>query len=616
MDFSFHLKQGQQLLNKKDSASIKKALEHFREANLIDDDNEMAKPKILYFLALGNYFIGQVEQAYKIAHKAKRSLDTATQNSIFVMDNMREMLGEKDIEELIEHIESKYFNQIESIDIDDDDFDENILDFSRLHLIYKSENKDDIEPSYEFDEINEELLAATFYGMCRTNDELIYFDKLKGDVLSYVEGFLSSHIGDQSASNRRLTNRITNGDNPDYVDEDRYLLIDRLRLSEFLDEMKSNSHDNELLLSFIDEFSISIIQDFKYDKDLTLDDLACSNHILNKFLENFRFYANRNYSDVSDEFYEIMNNSQHSLAKSWIKKNVFNKIRINEEQLKSMDVSQRFALRRNCAQNRDIKSLLEIVKYHFIKGSAATNETNFPELCYYYGRLHKIEELKEFLSDKEFYLFMLPESCRELAENLFNIGMKFPHLSESEMLYLDDNYSDSKTFELFDIIMFDADQLPRPLKKYDVSQLKIKHSEFSEEFLLEVFDCFLKNEELDDGYSKLYVYDRVNNKIIRKRFEDLGLTEYAITQPIHSNEFHDLLRNEYGERCANELSKAICYDDDWEHFITANYFLLNAETIVESGMEYFNDENVVDELKCHVSRLWLRKINNHEYKLV
>lgn len=616
MDFSFHLKQGQQLLNKKDAASIQKALEHFREANLINDDNEMAKPKIFYFLALGNYVIGQVGQAYKIAHKAKRSLYIAMQNSILVIDNMQEMLGGKDIEELIEHIESKFFKQIENIDIDDDDFDENILDFSRLHLIYKSENKEDIEPSFEIDEISEELLAATFYGMCRTSDKLVYFDKLNGDVLSYVEGFLSSHLGDQNVSNKKLSNRIINGDNPDYVDEDRYLLIDILQLSEFLDVMKSNSQNNELVQSFIDEFSISIIQDFKYDKDLTLDDLTCSNHILNTFIEKFRFYANINYSDISDEFYEIMNNSQYSLATSWIKKNVFNKIRVNEEQLKSMDVSQRFTLRRNCAQNRDIKSLLEIVKYHFIKGSAATNETNFPELCYYFGRLHKFEELKEFLIDKEFYLFMLPESCRELAEKLFNIGMKFPHLSESEMMYLEEKYSDSKTFELFDLIMFDTDQLPRPLKKYDVSKLKIKHSEFSGEFLLELFDCFSKNEELDDGYSKLYVYDRVSNKIIRKRFEDLGLTEYAIMQPIQSNEFYDLLKNEYGERRATELSKAVCYDDDWEHFISANHFLLNAETIVESGMEYFNDESVLNEIKCHISRLWLHKINNLEHRLV
>jgi hypothetical protein len=74
--------------------------------------------------------------------------------------------------------------------------------------------------------------------------------------------------------------------------------------------------------------------------------------------------------------------------------------------------------RRQCAKNRDIKSLLAIAKYRFIKGSAAVNISNLPEMCYYYGRLHRAEELKEFLQEKSFYLFMLPDSCTSLAENL------------------------------------------------------------------------------------------------------------------------------------------------------------------------------------------------------
>lgn len=615
MDITFHLKQGQQLLDKKDSQSIKKALEHFREANLGNDENNVLKPKILYFLALGNYLIGQVGQAYRIAYKAKRSIDFAMQSSVFVMDNMRQMLGEKDIEDMIAHIESNYFWEIESIDIEDDDFDENILDFSNLHQIYKSEQKEEIVPTFEIEELSDELLSATFYGMCRTNDELIYFDKLKGDVLGYVEGFLSSHLGDQNVLNNRLSNRIIYRDNPDYIDEDRYILIDQLPLSEFLDEIKSNSQNNDTYLSFVEEFSITILEDFKYYDDLSLDDLGCSKHILYKFLELFRFYCNNNYYEVSNEFYKIINNSQHSLARSWIKKKISNKIKVLEEQLKSMDAIERYTLRRNCAQNGDLKLLLEIAEYHFIKGSAATNENNFPELCYYYGRLGKLEELKEFLSDKEFYLFMLPESCRELSERLFDIGMKFPHLTESEMSYLDDKYSNSKTFALFDIIMFDADQLPRPLKKYDLAQLKIRHSEFSENFLLEVYDCFSKNEALDDD-SKLYVYDRVNNSIIKKRHEDLGLTEYEIAQPILSNEFHNLLKDKFGESCAIELSKAVCFDKDLEHFISADYFLLSADSIVNSAMEYFNDENTVSVLKCLISQIWLGKVNSKEYEFV
>lgn len=75
MDFAFHLQQGQQMLEKQDGVSIRKALEHFKTANEMSEDEDIAKPKTLYFLALGNLHIGQIAQSYRIAHKAKRSID-------------------------------------------------------------------------------------------------------------------------------------------------------------------------------------------------------------------------------------------------------------------------------------------------------------------------------------------------------------------------------------------------------------------------------------------------------------------------------------------------------------------------------------------------------------
>jgi hypothetical protein len=87
MDWTFHIQQGQHLLGKKNTESIKKALEHFRKANEMIEEEDIGKPKILYFLALGNFAIGQIEQSYKIAHKAKRSIDIAIENSLITMDN-------------------------------------------------------------------------------------------------------------------------------------------------------------------------------------------------------------------------------------------------------------------------------------------------------------------------------------------------------------------------------------------------------------------------------------------------------------------------------------------------------------------------------------------------
>lgn len=66
-DFAFYLQQGQQLLEKKDAASVQKALECFKKANQLIEEGHIGKPKTLYNLAYGNLFIGNVEQAYRVA---------------------------------------------------------------------------------------------------------------------------------------------------------------------------------------------------------------------------------------------------------------------------------------------------------------------------------------------------------------------------------------------------------------------------------------------------------------------------------------------------------------------------------------------------------------------
>jgi hypothetical protein len=331
MDFSFHLQQGQQLLEKQDATSIKKALEHFKKANEMTEDEHVGKPKILYHLALGNYLIGNIEQSYKIAHKAKRSIDIAISNSMFSMDNMRQMLGEGDIDALINHIDDKFPQVVLFTDTDDDDFDENELDFALVNQLYETTEKEEVKPQFSIDSLNEEVLMATFFGLSRTDDELVYFDKLKGDVLSYVEGYFSSHIGDQSVANRRLANRITNSEPTDFVDEDRYVLIDRLKLSEFLEEYKKQTKGKEPFSSFVEYFSVEVLKDFTYEDDLTIDDLANSNHIQEKFHELFGQKYQSRVSELRDDYTSIFQNTTKVLAVNWIKQNVPNINTINQK---------------------------------------------------------------------------------------------------------------------------------------------------------------------------------------------------------------------------------------------------------------------------------------------
>lgn len=617
MDFAFHLQQGQQLLEKQDGISIRKALEHFKTANEMTKDEDIARPKTLYFLALGNLHIGQIAQSYRIAHKAKRSIDTAIEHSMFSMNNMRQMLGEENIDGLIQHIEDSYPQLISMIDTDDDDFDENDLDFSLVSRIYKTVDKPEVKPQFSIETLREEVLYATFSGQSRTNDELVYFDKVKGDVLSHVQGYFSSLIGDQSVLNRQLANRIMNSEPTDFVDEDRYVLIDRLLLTEFLDEFKKQTNGKEPFHSYVDYFSTEVLKDFTYNKDIKIDDLACSNHIQQKFHELFSKKHQNNIQALRSDYTTIFEGTCKTIAKNWIKNNVLknDKIIVEEGQLEKMSVEELFKFRRQCAQNRDINALLAIAKYRFIKGSAATNESNLPEMSYYYGRLHRSEELKEFLEEKSFYLFMLPESCIKLAQNLLNLGEKFPHLNEKEVSYLEEKYCDPKTFELFDIIMFDKDLLPREIKKFDKELLKTKNTDFSRDFLLTVYECFSKNEDLDDGYSELFVYSRITNKIVRKKYENVGLGEYCIIQPILSNQFWSLMNKMFGEKCADDLIKELCHDENWEDFKNSDFYLLNSQHIEEVASGYFSNPKQVEEVKAEVAKFWLEDINSHNIRL-
>jgi hypothetical protein len=617
MDFLFHLQQGQQLIEKQDSESIRKALEHFKKANEMTEEEDIGKPKILYSLALGNLYIGQVEQSYKIAHKAKRSIDTAIASSMFSMNNMRQMLGEDNIDALINHIDDKYPQLVSFTDIDDDDFDENELDFSLVSKLYKTEDKPEVKPQFSVDTLSEEVIFATFSGQGRTNDELIYFDKLKGNVLSHVQGYFSSLIGDQSIQNRRLANRITNNEPTDFVDEDRYILIDRLLLTDFLTEFKKQTNNKEPFYSFVDYFSIEVLKDFTYNEDLKFEDLPCSNHIQQKFHELFSKKHTDKIQALRNDYTTIFENTCKSLALNWIKQNVFSNQHaiVEESELAKMSVEEMFQFRRQCAKNRDIKSLLAIAKYRFIKGSAAVNISNLPEMCYYYGRLHRAEELKEFLQEKSFYLFMLPDSCTSLAENLLNIGNKFPHLNEKEISYLEEKYCDSKTFQLFDLIMFDKELLPREIKKFDKDLLKTKNTEFSNDFLLKIFNCFSKNEDLKNGDSEMFVYSRVTNKIICKKFEHVGLGEYCIDQHIFSNQFWTLMNQQFGEKCADDLIKKLSHAENWKEFKKSDFYLLNSKHIEEVTTEYFSNPKQVEEAKLGLAKFWLDEINSHDIEL-
>jgi len=177
-------------------------------------------------------------------------------------------------------------------------------------------------PQFSINNLSDQVLFATFYGLSRTDEELIYFDKQKGDVLKYVQGFFCSLIEDQSIVRKNLADKIINDEPSDFVDENRYILIDRLKLPDFLNEYKKQTGGKEPFCSFVDDFSTQVLKEFSYYDNLTIDDIANSVHIQEKFHDFFKKKYQNRFLELREDYSVIFHNTQEALAVNWIKKNI------------------------------------------------------------------------------------------------------------------------------------------------------------------------------------------------------------------------------------------------------------------------------------------------------
>ncbi|WP_395092880.1 hypothetical protein ACF3NR_02290 [Vaginella massiliensis] len=181
------------------------------------------------------------------------------------------------------------------------------------------------------EELTEDILMATFTGMGRTNEQLIYFDKESIDVLINVNGYLSSILGDQSEMNKLLMNKIINGEPYEYIDENRFILIDRLLLRDFLSEYKNQSKGKEPFYSFPELFCEKVLKE--YNKTITINDLTFSNNIQQKFHEVFGFYYQSRVKELKDEYTNIFESTCNIISKNWINNKILNKKNMKENEL-------------------------------------------------------------------------------------------------------------------------------------------------------------------------------------------------------------------------------------------------------------------------------------------
>lgn len=314
-DVFFHITQGMLLIEKKDAESIKKALNHFRESNLMTQSGDIAKPQALYSLAYGNLIIGNIERAYVLVNKAFKELDVSKKQSMLKMDVWP---GEDKITELLSLLNESYPNLQRFSNIKNEGFDENYLDFSNIPLLFESDNTVAYETYLKVDSISNDVLTMVFTAMLRYEEDLIYFDKIRGEPLAYVEGYFVSSSGDQTLNNRMLANKIMNNSPSDLVDEDRHILIPRLICSDFIDEFRTITSDEKTYYEFADTFTKEIIKSYKDSEVKTLKDLYLTNHTLDFFFNCFKEKFAKGDMVMMRDFDNMMAITSNTVAKRWI----------------------------------------------------------------------------------------------------------------------------------------------------------------------------------------------------------------------------------------------------------------------------------------------------------
>lgn len=291
-------------------------------------------------------------------------------------------------------------------------------------------------------------------------------------------------------------------------------------------------------------------------------------------------------------------------------------MKYSEEQLKDLRYNQIRDMQKQAVSDKDMEALLSLVIHRFKHGSDATNEYNIPEMAYYFGRYHDVEGYNAIMNEYSWALMFMPRNVFETAKNLFLIGMKFPCLSESEMRYLDKLYSDNKTCEIMENIMFDEELLPRPLKKFNRDALSKKHTDFSNDLLDAIYECFEKNED-NDGYEPMYMYYRPENRIIRKNYQDGGLGDFVISYSNTGDRIYkylcELFNHDVAMTFLNAIyPKSLCKSA--EEFANTNFVSISIDSVIDFAKEYFSDPTEVLKIKRAIAKAFLDNCNEQEYK--
>lgn len=167
-------------------------------------------------------------------------------------------------------------------------------------------------------DLTNDIIMGIYDGLSR-NDDLnpIYFDAYNLDVGSYVSGYFSSNIKDQEKANRELMHKIMNGMPKDDIDDPRYILINQIYFSEFIEEFLLMAENKEPYVSFVKEFCDEIEERSGFDST----EIEATYNLQKKFATKLmsKYKDNR---ELIGNFPNIFNYTTTNLSVNWAIQNL------------------------------------------------------------------------------------------------------------------------------------------------------------------------------------------------------------------------------------------------------------------------------------------------------
>lgn len=149
----------------------------------------------------------------------------------------------------------------------------------------------------------------------------IYIDKLKLDIVGYVNGYISSFLGDESENNRILAERIMSDAPMDYLDPIRYIEIPRITAQQFLQEYINNAIGMSPFENFAISFQQSIGAIFN-NSEITANDVFWGDLVADNFHEQFGNLHGENFQELAETYQTLFETTLFNLASKWLKKSV------------------------------------------------------------------------------------------------------------------------------------------------------------------------------------------------------------------------------------------------------------------------------------------------------